>query len=102
MTAAAIATGVFEPLARFLVDQCVLVESGEAPSGRYVVLSHGDGLSTYYGHLQEVLVSPGDVVERGQAIATVGSTGLSTGPHVHFEVRIDGQAVDPAQVVSGR
>ena len=101
MTPAAIAHEMAH-VARIDDLQLLLLEFGEAPSGRYVVLSHGDGLSTYYGHVQEVLVSPGDHVERGQAIATVGLTGVSTGPHVHFEVRIDGQALDPAQVVSDR
>ena len=50
---------------------------------------------TYYAHCSEILVSPGDVVAKGDLIARVGSTGRSTGPHLHFEVRADGEAQDP-------
>ncbi|MCG9884430.1 MAG: peptidoglycan DD-metalloendopeptidase family protein [Cyanobacteria bacterium] len=64
--------------------------------GKTVVIDRGDGLSTLYGHASEIWVNDGDVVEAGQAIAAVGSTGLSTGPHLHFEVRRDGQPVDPS------
>jgi septal ring factor EnvC (AmiA/AmiB activator) len=64
--------------------------------GKTVVIDRGDGLSTLYGHASEIWVSDGDVVAPGQAIAAVGSTGLSTGPHLHFEVRRDGQPVDPS------
>ena len=63
--------------------------------GRMVEVDHGNGLSTRYGHLSEILVKPGDVVKIGQVIGAVGSTGRSTGPHLHYETRIDGEAVDP-------
>ena len=63
--------------------------------GYYIVLDHGDGIQTLYAHCSELLVSVGDVVTKGQVIAKVGSTGNSTGPHVHFEVRINGERVDP-------
>ena len=81
------------------VVSTVLVDFGDAASGRYVVVDHGSGLTTYYGHVDQVLVEREDRVERGQRIATVGSTGMSTGPHLHFEVRIDGEAIDPADVM---
>src|ERR1700754_2892586 len=63
--------------------------------GRMVEVDHGNGLSTRYGHLSEIHVKVGDVVRIGQVIGAVGSTGRSTGPHLHYETRIDGDAVDP-------
>ena len=63
--------------------------------GRMVEIDHGNGLSTRYGHLSEIHVRVGDVIKIGQVIGAVGSTGRSTGPHLHYETRIDGDAVDP-------
>ena len=63
--------------------------------GYYVVVYHGDGLSTLYAHASKLLVKEGDYVSRGQVIALVGSTGSSTGNHLHFEVRINGETRDP-------
>jgi murein DD-endopeptidase MepM/ murein hydrolase activator NlpD len=63
--------------------------------GRMVEIDHGNGLSTRYGHLSEINVKVGDVIRIGQVIGAVGSTGRSTGPHLHYETRIDGDAVDP-------
>ncbi|HTN52540.1 MAG TPA: peptidoglycan DD-metalloendopeptidase family protein [Anaeromyxobacter sp.] len=67
--------------------------------GNAVEIDHGHGLVTLYGHAADLLVHPGDRVEAGQPIATVGSTGRSTGPHLHFEVRMGGRPVDPARVL---
>ena len=63
--------------------------------GRMVEVDHGNGLSTRYGHLSEINVKVGEIVKIGQVIGLVGSTGRSTGPHLHYETRIEGEAVDP-------
>jgi murein DD-endopeptidase MepM/ murein hydrolase activator NlpD len=63
--------------------------------GNVVIISHGNGYSSLYAHQSEVLVSLGDTVAGGERIGRVGSTGWSTGPHLHFEIRVDGTAVDP-------
>ena len=67
--------------------------------GNYVVIQHDAGLKTLYGHLLAIGVKEGQVVKRGQLIGLVGSTGNSTGPHTHFEVRIDNSPVDPLQML---
>jgi murein DD-endopeptidase MepM/ murein hydrolase activator NlpD len=63
--------------------------------GRMIEVDHGNGLSTRYGHLSEIDVKVGDEVHIGEVIGRMGSTGRSTGPHLHYETRIDGEAVDP-------
>ena len=63
--------------------------------GKMVEIDHGNGYSTRYGHLSEIDVKAGQQVKIGQIIGKVGSTGRSTGPHLHYETRIDGDAVDP-------
>lgn len=63
--------------------------------GNLVELDHGRGLTTRYGHLSKSLVQPGQHIRRGEEIALMGSTGRSTGSHLHYEVRIDGKAVNP-------
>ncbi len=63
--------------------------------GNMVEINHGKGIATRYGHLSKILVAPFTRVRRGQLIALMGSTGRSTGPHLHYEVRIDGAAVNP-------
>jgi murein DD-endopeptidase MepM/ murein hydrolase activator NlpD len=69
--------------------------------GNYVIIQHDAGLKTLYGHLLAIGVKEGDQVKRGQLIGLVGSTGNSTGPHLHFEVRIDNSPVDPLQMLPG-
>jgi murein DD-endopeptidase MepM/ murein hydrolase activator NlpD len=65
--------------------------------GTTVILDHGNNLRSLYGHLQEIRVKPGERVERGQVIALTGNTGRTSGPHLHYEIQVRGQAVDPRQ-----
>lgn len=68
--------------------------------GNMVVINHGGGVMTLYAHGSEILVSEGDIVKQGQAVLKVGSTGYSTGPHAHFEIRINGEYLDPADYIT--
>ena len=78
----------------------VVTWSGERSGyGNLVEVNHGSGYTTRYAHNEENLVQAGDVVAKGQALATMGSSGRSTGPHVHFEVLVNGKAVDPERYV---
>jgi murein DD-endopeptidase MepM/ murein hydrolase activator NlpD len=73
------------------------------PRGGYglaVEIDHGHGITTLYGHASQVLVQPGERVERGDPVALLGDTGRSTGPHLHFEVRADGHPVNPRQALN--
>lgn len=67
--------------------------------GNLVEINHGNGYVTRYGHAKDVLVKVGEMVKKGQKIALMGNTGRSTGPHVHFEVWVDGRTVDPAKYI---
>ena len=79
----------------------VVTWSGERYGyGNLVEVNHGGGYVTRYAHAREILVAVGDVVEKGQTVALMGSSGRSTGPHVHFEVLRAGNAVDPLRYVN--
>ena len=69
--------------------------------GNFVIIDHGGGFATAYGHQSRLAVSDGQVVSAGQVIGYVGSTGFSTGPHLHFEIRVNGTAVNPRSYESG-
>lgn len=77
----------------------VTVAGQDSVYGTYLVIDHGGGLESLYGHASRLLVRRGDRVSRGQLIGLAGSTGRSTAPHLHFEIRKDGRAVDPLQFV---
>ena len=63
--------------------------------GNYIILNHGNGITTRYAHASQLYVSAGQAVTKGQVIAAVGTTGNSTGPHLHFEIRINGSHTNP-------
>ena len=70
--------------------------------GNLVEINHGNGYVTRYGHNDEIVVKAGDSVERGQTISKMGSTGRSTGPHVHFEVLLNDRQIDPIRFVQSK
>ncbi len=77
-----------------------ITKTGEDDSwGKYVLVEHSDGFETFYCHLSEIYVENGAVIRQGETVGLVGSTGMSTGPHLHFEVRINGVRVDPELLV---
>ena len=69
--------------------------------GNCVMIDHGNGYYTLYGHMSSIAVSLGQAVSKGDTVGYVGSTGVSTGPHLHFEIRVNGVCTDPAPWFSG-
>ena len=69
-------------------------------AGNYIMINHGGGVYTVYMHCSKLLASEGQQVKQGQTIAKVGSTGYSTGPHLHFGIRTGGKYVNPSNYVS--
>ena len=67
--------------------------------GKTVILNHGGKVTTLFGHNSEILVNEGDLVKKGDVISLVGNSGRSTGPHVHYEVRVDGEQVNPSEYI---
>ena len=77
----------------------VIFSGWKGTLGKLVVVSHGNGVQTYYAHCSSLLVSSGQTVSAGQLIAKMGSTGRSTGPHLHFEIRVNGSAINPQSYI---
>lgn len=77
----------------------VICASYNGNYGNLVKIDHGNGYITYYAHCNRILVSVGDIVEKGQLISKMGMTGWATGPHVHFEIRLNGEILDPYEYI---
>jgi murein DD-endopeptidase MepM/ murein hydrolase activator NlpD len=84
---------------RVAADGEVVFSGWRGSAGQVVEVRHADGLTTSYAHADQTLVASGQKVVAGDVIGTVGSTGRSTGPHLHFSARVDGQLIDPARVL---
>ena len=82
-----------------VLDGKVILAEAVSGYGNYIIIEHNDGIETAYAHCDSILVSAGEEVKAGQLIAYVGSTGNSTGPHLHFEVKVDGRFCDPLDYV---
>jgi murein DD-endopeptidase MepM/ murein hydrolase activator NlpD len=82
-------------LARTTAGGTVISAGYNGGYGNMVEVDHGNGISTRYGHLSRIDVTVGQVVAKGAVLGETGSTGRSTGPHLHYEVRVDGAAVNP-------
>lgn len=93
-----IATSTGTPIAA-AASGTVTFSGWKGSYGNMIVISHGNGVQTYYGHCNKLYVSAGATVSQGQTIAAVGSTGNSTGPHLHLEVRVNGVAYNPQNYV---
>ena len=78
-------------------DGVVIASGWNGGYGRQVVVDHGYGITTSYAHNSENVVSVGQKVKKGQLVAYMGSSGFSTGPHVHYEVKVNGTVVNPAK-----
>ncbi|HET6612898.1 MAG TPA: M23 family metallopeptidase [Kofleriaceae bacterium] len=76
----------------------VVIARRKGSYGRLVIIDHGFGVQTRYAHLSRIAVHAGDLVRGGEVVGLVGSSGRATGPHLHFEIRVDGEAIDPTAV----
>jgi murein DD-endopeptidase MepM/ murein hydrolase activator NlpD len=92
---APVGTAVFAAL-----DGQVVMSGRHKQYGNFVMVDHGNGVATLYAHHRLNLVREGDIVRRGQKIAEVGTTGNSTGPHLHFELKVDGVQRNPLPVLN--
>lgn len=90
------ATGIEGAEIHAFADGTILEAGFDNSNGNYLLIDHGNGLQSFYAHCRALYAKAGDTVRKGDVIATVGSSGWSTGPHLHFELRKDGTTVDPA------
>ncbi|MCR5606875.1 MAG: M23 family metallopeptidase, partial [Treponema sp.] len=81
------------------VISCVV---GNATFGNYIILQHDNKMTSVYAHLSKMFVSKGQMVSKGAHIANVGLTGMTTGPHLHFEIRVNGNPQDPGKLLPAR
>lgn len=95
-----IAFGYGVPIVATARGKIVQIDSEPMGFGNYVVIRHKYGFYTKYAHLQRILVTRGQEVQQGEVIGTMGNTGLSTGPHIHYEVRVGSEVVDPAKYLN--
>ena len=86
---------------RAISDGQVMYADPQGGYGMLIAIKHADGFSSHYGHCASITVSPGQRVKAGQIIGTVGSSGISTGPHLHFEIRNRGEPRDPETLLPG-
>ncbi len=86
---------------RAIAEGQVMYADPHGGYGRYIVIRHLNGFTSHYGHCEKVDVAPGAAVVAGQIIGTVGNSGVSTGPHLHFEIRQNGTAQDPERYLPG-
>lgn len=86
---------------RSIADGQVLYADPHGGYGKYIAIRHPNGITSHYGHCNSIEVVPGRTVTAGQIIGTVGNSGASTGPHLHFEIRRDGEAQDPESFLPG-
>jgi len=93
-----IATNIGNPIVA-TADGIIITAASDRFLGKHVIISHGFGFNTLYGHLNGFAVKAGQKVKRGDVIGYVGQTGKALGPHVHYEVRINGKSVDPMQYI---
>lgn len=86
---------------RAVKNGLVIFADDYAGYGNLIVLQHENGMTTHYGHCEKIFVEPGRQVTAGEVIGLVGSTGRVTGPHLHFEIRINGKAQNPEKFIPG-
>lgn len=86
---------------RAIADGTVVFADPHGGYGKLIVIEHRGGMTSHYGHCEKISVNPGSRIKAGQIIGTVGSTGKTTGPHLHFEVRLKGVSQDPERFIPG-
>ena len=81
------------------MDGRVILTGKHRQYGNFVLVDHGNGVTTRYGHMSAITVTVGQIVPKGGLLGRTGDTGRSTGPHLHYEIRLDGDAIDPMRYI---